>query len=155
MADILVLHGPNLNMLGQRENQHYGTTTLVQINQQLIARAQTLGHCIDTMQTNAEHDLIDAIQQTNANILIINAGGYTHTSVALRDAILARQLPTVEVHLSNIAAREPFRHQSLLSDIALGTIQGFGAHSYLLALEAAHHYLTTHCSQKDTVNGYA
>ncbi len=155
MATILVLHGPNLNMLGQREKQHYGTTTLAQINQQLTERAQSLGHHLSHIQSNAEHILIDAIQQSNANILIINAGGYTHTSVALRDAILASSLATIEVHLSNLAAREPFRHHSMISDIAIGTIQGFGAHSYLLALEAAHHFISTQSSQKDTIHGYA
>ncbi|MDF1795062.1 MAG: type II 3-dehydroquinate dehydratase [Coxiellaceae bacterium] len=155
MAKILALHGPNLNMLGQREKHHYGTTTLEQINQQLTERAQSLGHHLDTMQSNAEHILIDSIQQSQANLLILNAAGYTHTSIALRDAILAKQIPTIEVHLSNTAARETFRQQSLISDIAIGTIQGFGAHSYLLALDAAHQYISTQCSQKDTINGYA
>ncbi|MDF1761533.1 MAG: type II 3-dehydroquinate dehydratase [Coxiellaceae bacterium] len=155
MAKILVLHGPNLNMLGRRETQHYGTTTLAQINQQLVERAQSLNHQLSHIQSNAEHTLIDAIQQSDATILIINAGGYTHTSVALRDAILASHIATIEVHLSNLAAREPFRHHSMISDIAIGTIQGFGAHSYLLALEAAHHHVSTQSSQKDTIHGYA
>ncbi len=158
MAKMLVIHGPNLNMLGQREKQHYGITTLTQINDQLLQTANQFGHDLTAIQSNAEHALIDSIQQASLNqtadLLILNAGGYTHTSIALRDAVLASHLPMIEVHLSNTAAREPFRHQSLLSDIAIGTIQGFGALSYTLAVSAAHHYLSTHCKQKDTIDGH-
>ncbi len=156
MAKILILHGPNMNMLGKRESAHYGHTTLAQINQQLTEQAKLQHIELDIMQSNAEHALIDAIQQTDADLIIINAGGYTHTSIALRDALLATQITTIEVHLSNVAARESFRQHSLISDIALGTIQGFGAHSYLLALQAGHHHLLNHhCQQEETVDGHS
>jgi len=143
MARILVIHGPNLNLLGTREAQVYGQTALTAINQELLRRATAAGHELETFQSNHEGALVDCIQQrgTQAALLIINPGAYTHTSVAIRDAILAVGLPVLEVHLSNVHRREPFRQQSYLADIALGQVVGFGPHSYLLALQAACHWL--------------
>ena len=146
MANILVLHGPNLNLLGSREPEHYGQTTLEAINQQLTEHAKKLGYDLSSFQHNAESDLINRIQaaQTeNIDFIIINPAAYTHTSVALRDALLAVDIPFIEVHLSNVHAREPFRKHSYFSDKALGVIVGFGAYSYELALLAAHNYLST------------
>ena len=137
MANILVLHGPNLNLLGQRESQHYGHTTLAELNSRLHEQAKQAGHQLISKQSNAEHELIDHIQQASAQAIswiIINPAAYTHTSVALRDALLAVKLPFIEVHLSNIFAREDFRRHSYFSDIATGVISGFGAESYTLAL---------------------
>lgn len=138
MANILVLHGPNLNLLGLREPEVYGRTTLADINQQLEALAQQRGATLRTLQSNHEGALIDAIHEarTWANGILINPGGYTHTSVALRDAISAVALTCVEVHLSNIFKREEFRHHSFISPVALGTIAGFGWRSYTLGLAA-------------------
>ena len=144
MAKILVIHGPNLNLLGSREADLYGNTTLATINQSLSALATSLGHQLDSHQSNAEHTLVECIQQAKPaqiDFIIINPAAYTHTSVALRDALLAVEIPFVEVHLSNIIARESFRHYSYLADIAIGGIFGFGAYSYELALHAADHYL--------------
>ncbi len=143
MARILVMHGPNLNLLGTREPQVYGQTSLAEINQDLLQRAALAGHELETFQSNHEGALVDCIQQrgTQAALLIINPGAYTHTSIALRDAILAVGLPVIEVHLSNIHRREPFRRQSYLADIALGQVVGFGPYSYVLALQAACHWL--------------
>lgn len=144
MANILILHGPNLNLLGEREPQVYGSTTLDQINLQLTDTARSLGHELAILQSNAEHDLVDAIQKApknNVAFIIINPAAFTHTSVALRDALLAVKIPFVETHLSNPHAREAFRHRSFLADIAVGTLSGFGAYSYQLALHAADHYL--------------
>lgn len=156
MARFLVLHGPNLNMLGQREKEHYGNTTLAQINQQLANAARSHQIQLDIFQSNAEHELIEQIQTTEADLIILNAGGYSHSSIAIRDALLARQHPMIEVHISNVAARESFRQTSLLSDIAIGTIQGFGAYSYLLALQAGqHYYLNHHCQQEEPVDGHS
>lgn len=138
MAKILVLHGPNLNLLGQREPQHYGSVSLEDINTRLQAQAQEAGHELSCFQSNAEHELIDTIQQAPQNgfsMLLFNPAAFTHTSVALRDALLAVALPFIEVHLSNPYAREPFRHHSYFSDIAQGVICGFGAESYSLALQ--------------------
>lgn len=139
MAKILVLHGPNLNLLGVREPQVYGHDTLADINQQLADRAQAAGHELSWFQSNAEHELISRVHQCRddgtAHILC-NAGAFTHTSIALRDAFAAVAIPFIEVHLTNVHAREPFRHHSYLSDIAQGVICGFGADSYRLALEA-------------------
>ncbi|HYB98479.1 MAG TPA: type II 3-dehydroquinate dehydratase [Candidatus Limnocylindrales bacterium] len=135
---ILVVHGPNLNMLGSREPQVYGTTTLAQIDASLAALAKELGWTVESFQSNGEGDLVTRIQQaagTHAGILI-NPGAYTHTSVAIRDAVLACGLPTVECHLSNIHKREEFRHRSLIADVAVGQVMGFGADSYLLGLRA-------------------
>ncbi len=144
VAKILVLHGPNLNLLGVREPQIYGRETLADINQQLAARAQAAGHELAWCQSNAEHELIGRIHQGRDDqtaLILINAGAFTHTSIALRDALASVAIPFIEVHLSNVFAREPFRHHSYLSDIAIGVICGFGADSYRLALEAAIHRL--------------
>ena len=139
MAHILVLHGPNLNLLGTREQQIYGAMTLGEINQRLRQESVSAGHAMTILQSNHEGELVDAIQQqgSQAAVLIINPGAYTHTSIAIRDAILAVNIPTIEVHLSNIFRRESFRRQSYLADIAVGQIAGFGPQSYFLALQAA------------------
>lgn len=145
MAKILVLHGPNLNLLGTRETGIYGQSTLSDINTSLNNIAREMGHQISCHQSNAEHELINFIQSARnegIDIIVINPAAFTHTSVALRDALLAINIPFIEVHLSNIKAREAFRHESLVSDVALGGIFGFGAYSYELALRAADHYLT-------------
>ena len=143
MARILVMHGPNLNLLGTREPQVYGQTSLAEIDHELQQRAMAAGHELETFQSNHEGALVDCIQQrgTQAALLIINPGAYTHTSIAIRDAILAVGVPVIEVHLSNVYRREPFRRQSYLTDIALGQVAGFGPHSYMLALQAACHWL--------------
>ena len=134
---LLVLHGPNLNLLGQREPGLYGSRSLDEINAALMARAQALGAELECFQSNHEGALVDRIQAARGQCagLLINAGAYTHTSIALRDALLAVDIPFVEVHLSNVHAREPFRHHSYLADKALGVICGFGPTSYSLALE--------------------
>lgn len=140
MATILILHGPNLNLLGQREPEVYGHDTLDQINQRLQETAAGAGHRLLTTQSNAEHLLIEAIHKAGSqavDFIIFNPGAFTHTSIALRDALLGVAIPFIEVHLSNVHAREPFRRHSYLSDIALGIISGFGAGSYQLALQAA------------------
>jgi 3-dehydroquinate dehydratase-2 len=144
MAQILVIHGPNLNLLGSREPAIYGITTLADINQELQNQAQKLGHTVTTLQSNAEHELINAIQNAKLQqikLIVINPAAYGHTSIALRDALLAVAIPFIEVHLSNPLARETFRHHSYLADIAKGSICGFGVQSYYLALQAAHHLL--------------
>ena len=144
MTKILVLHGPNLNLLGTREADIYGVTTLESINAKLEKLASDLGHELAYHQSNAEHELVDRIQQAkkeNTDFIIINPAAFTHTSVAIRDALLAVEIPFIEVHLSNIKARESFRHESYLADIAIGGIYGFGAYSYELALFAADHQL--------------
>jgi 3-dehydroquinate dehydratase-2 len=135
---ILVLHGPNLNLLGTREPHIYGQTTLREIDLDLAGRAAELGLAVETFQSNHEGALVDRVQQARETAagIIVNAGGLTHTSVALRDAIAAVKLPTVEVHLSNLYAREEFRHRSLLAPICTGQIAGLGAMGYRLALEA-------------------
>ncbi len=140
MFNILALHGPNLNLLGEREPTHYGHTTLASINQQLVEMAQAAGHTLSTFQSNAEHELLEKIHvagQNQVNFIIINPAAFTHTSVALRDALLAVEIPFIEVHLSNVHAREPFRHHSYFSDIAIGVISGLGAQGYTFALQAA------------------
>lgn len=135
---IQVLHGPNLNLLGQREPDVYGSTTLVEIDANLVVQAKEAGCAIRSLQSNHEGVLIDEIHDcaTVAQGILINPGGFTHTSVALRDALLAVALPVVEVHLSNVFSREPFRRHSYLSDIAVGVISGFGPASYRLGLTA-------------------
>jgi 3-dehydroquinate dehydratase-2 len=140
MAKLLLLHGPNLNLLGTREPEIYGGETLQTVNNRLIEQAQSAGHQLDAQQSNAEHELIQSIHDAakdGVNFIIINPGAFTHTSVALRDALLGVAIPFIEVHLSNVHAREEFRHYSYFSDIALGVICGFGINSYELALTAA------------------
>jgi 3-dehydroquinate dehydratase-2 len=140
MASILVLHGPNLNLLGSREPEVYGRDTLEAINTRLALRAAAAGHELLAFQSNAEHALVERVQATRADgtaIVLVNPAAFTHTSVALRDAFAAVRTPFIEVHLSNPHAREPFRHHSYLSDLAVGVVCGFGAHSYVLALDAA------------------
>ncbi|AFZ31436.1 MULTISPECIES: type II 3-dehydroquinate dehydratase [Chroococcaceae] len=144
MHSILVLHGPNLNLLGQREPEVYGSTTLEDINDLLKKEAKSLGVVVAALQSNHEGSLIDAIHAAREKHqgILINAGAYTHTSVAIRDAIAAVKLPTVEVHLSNIYQREAFRHHSYIAPVVLGQISGFGAESYRLGLQALVHYLS-------------
>jgi len=140
VAKILVLHGPNLNLLGEREPEIYGRTTLAQIDADLAAIAQASGNEIATFQSNAEDQLIDRVQHARTDgtaMILINPAGFTHTSVALRDALAAVAIPFIEVHLSNVHAREAFRRHSYFSDLAVGVIAGFGADSYRFALEAA------------------
>ena len=140
MAKLLALHGPNLNLLGQREPQHYGHTTLNEIDGRLRTLAAQHGHALETFQSNAEHELVARIQGAPAAgvaFIIINPAAFTHTSVALRDALVAAAVPFIEVHLSNIHAREAFRRRSYLSDIAAGVISGLGPKGYELALLAA------------------
>ncbi len=140
MATILVLHGPNLNLLGTREPAVYGGTTLADIDQRLVEMAKSRGHHLQTMQSNAEYELIDRVhdaRREGINFIIINPAAFTHTSVALRDAFSAVAIPFIEVHLSNVHAREAFRRHSYFSDIAKGVICGFGARGYELALQAA------------------
>lgn len=140
MAELLVLHGPNLNLLGTREPEVYGTTTLQEIDQGLQQQAEAAGRTLESFQSNAEHALIERVQQAagdGTRFILINPGAFTHTSVALRDALLGVSIPFIEVHLSNVFAREPFRRHSYLSDAAVGVISGLGAHGYELALSAA------------------
>jgi len=131
---ILVINGPNLNMLGKREKSIYGEMTLESINEMLVKRADG-NALVEFFQSNHEGDIIGMIHRTDADGIILNAGAYTHTSIAIRDALLAVSKPVVEVHLSNVFAREEFRHKSYISDIAKGVISGFGAMSYVFALE--------------------
>jgi 3-dehydroquinate dehydratase-2 len=136
---VLVVHGPNLNLIGTREPAIYGSDTLTDIEQRLRRLARELNLTLDTFQSNGEGMLVDRIQtaRDSADVIVINAGAYTHTSVAIRDALLATGLPVVEVHLSNTYKREAFRHRSVIADIAVGQIVGFGGDSYLLGLRAA------------------
>ncbi len=140
MARILVLHGPNLNLLGTREPEVYGTDTLADINTRLEKVAASAGHQIECLQSNAEHVLVEAIHAAKAQqvaYIVINPGAFTHTSIALRDALLGVQIPFIEIHLSNVHAREEFRRRSYLSDIAQAVITGLGALGYEFALRAA------------------
>lgn len=144
MASILVLHGPNLNLLGTREPEVYGSTTLEDINQSLSELCQAQGHHLLVLQSNAEYELIERIhdaRQEGINFIVFNPAAFTHTSVALRDALAGTAIPFVECHLSNVFARETFRHHSYFSDIAVGVISGFGAQSYELALQVAFRHL--------------
>jgi 3-dehydroquinate dehydratase-2 len=138
---ILFLNGPNLNLLGQREPEVYGHMTLADIEGKVRKRASLLKADIDFRQTNSEGELVDWIQQARgkADVIVLNAAAYTHTSIALRDAISAVGVPTIEIHLSNVHAREEFRHKSLIAAVCKGVIAGFGDKSYILALEAAIH----------------
>ena len=140
MARLLVLHGPNLNLLGVREPGIYGRRSLADIDADLAARAEAAGHALESLQSNAEATLIDRLHRARTDgtcFVLINPAGFTHTSVALRDALAAVEIPFIEVHLSNPHAREPFRHQSYFSDLAVGVVAGFGADSYRYALDAA------------------
>jgi 3-dehydroquinate dehydratase-2 len=136
---ILFLNGPNLNLLGQREPETYGRTTLADIEGQVRERARERGVEIDFRQSNSEGELVSWIQQAkgSADVIVLNAAAYTHTSVALRDAISGTGVPTIEIHLSNVHAREEFRHKSYIAAVCRGQITGFGVNSYLLALDAA------------------
>lgn len=145
MARILVIQGPNLNILGLREPNIYGNMTLDKLHQSLVDEADDLGHELDAFQSPAEYEIVEKIHEAmdeGIDFVIINAAAYTHTSIAIRDAFLAAQLPFIEVHISNIFAREKFRHHSYLSDIANGVIVGFGVEGYFLALKAAHTFLS-------------
>ncbi|MDH5649999.1 MAG: type II 3-dehydroquinate dehydratase [Gammaproteobacteria bacterium] len=144
MAKILVLNGPNLNLLGRREPDHYGHTSLDQIQQELEDLVAQKGHELLFVQSNAEHELVNQIQaalKDEVAFIIINPAAFTHTSVALRDALAAVAIPFIEVHLSNIYAREAFRHKSYFSDVAVGVISGLGAQGYSLAVQAACEHL--------------
>ncbi len=144
MAELLLLNGPNLNLLGTREPEHYGSTSLADVTAHLQQIAADAGHNLTHLQSNAEHELVERIHtawREKVEFIIINPAAFTHTSVALRDALTAVQIPFVEVHLSNIHGREEFRRHSFFSDLAAGTISGLGAQGYELALQAALHYL--------------
>ena len=146
MASILALHGPNLNLLGHREPHIYGSDTLDDINQRLTTQCDDAGHQFSHLQSNSEAELIDRLHQARTDgtaFILVNFGGFTHTSIALRDAMLATELPFIEVHLSNLHAREAFRHKSYFADIAVGSIVGLGAQGYELALQAAISRLTS------------
>ena len=144
MKKILVIHGPNLNLLGKRETDIYGQVTLEGINKQISKLASELGVSVDFFQSNSEGELVSEIQKAMGNYeaLVVNPGAYTHTSIALRDAIAGVEIPTVEVHLSNIYQREEFRKKSMLADVAVGQITGFKIDSYLLGLRAAANLIT-------------
>lgn len=145
MAKFLVLNGPNLNLLGSREPKHYGATRLADIEQQLTKSAQEAGHELTCFQSNAEHELINRIQAAAAektDFIIINPAAFSHTSVAMRDALSAVAIPFIEIHLSNIYAREEFRRHSYFSEVAVGVISGLGAQGYTLALSAAINHLS-------------
>ncbi|MEQ8857194.1 MAG: type II 3-dehydroquinate dehydratase [Pseudomonadales bacterium] len=140
MARLLVLHGPNLNLLGSREPEVYGHDTLADIDARLQKLVAEAGHRLTCLQSNAEHVLVDAVHGAKADgvdFIVFNPGAFTHTSIALRDALLGVAIPFIEVHLSNVHSREPFRQHSYLSDVAVGVITGLGAHGYELALQAA------------------
>ena len=151
MAEILVLNGPNLNLLGEREPQYYGRTSLEQINARLAEIAAAAGHRIQFFQSNAEHDLVERVHQAlrdQVAFILINPAAFTHSSIALRDALAAAAIPFIEVHLSNVQAREPFRRHSYFSDLAIGVISGLGALGYELALAAAIERLKTEPADK-------
>ncbi len=139
MANLLLINGPNLNLLGSREPEIYGGTGLGDVESTLQALAADAGHTLDTYQSNAEHEIVDRIQQAagSTDFMLLNPGAFTHTSISMRDALLAVQIPFIEIHLSNIFAREEFRQVSFFSDIAAGCIFGLGVTGYELALDAA------------------
>lgn len=146
MHKLLLLNGPNLNLLGQREPEVYGHETLADVVQRAQTMAKKLGHSMQDFQSNAEHDLINRIHQAKADavaLIIFNPGAFTHTSIALRDALLGVDIPFIELHLSNVFAREEFRQHSYLSDIAIGVISGMGAKGYELAVQAADNKLSS------------
>ena len=146
MSVFLLINGPNLNLLGSREPEVYGATRLEDIEARCVALAGELGHELSCFQSNAEHELIDRVQKAAADgvdFIILNPGGFTHTSVALRDAFLAVQIPFIEIHLSNTFAREEFRQNSYFSDISRSCLFGFGAYGYELALQAASHFVAS------------
>ncbi|WP_346838742.1 type II 3-dehydroquinate dehydratase [Microbulbifer sp. SAOS-129_SWC] len=150
MAKILLLHGPNLNLLGTREPQIYGATTLAEIDSAARAQCEAAGCEFACLQSNSEAELIDRVQAAmgeGVDFIVINPAAFTHTSVALRDALAAVAIPFIELHLSNPHAREPFRHHSYLSDLARGVICGFGAQSYTLAVQAAIHQIGAGANQ--------
>ena len=139
-----MLNGPNLNLLGEREPEVYGTTTLAEINARILNLATALGNTLSSFQSNAEHELVDKIHEakkTGVDFILINPGAFTHTSIALRDAMLGTQIPFIEVHLSNVFSREEFRKSSYLSDIAVAVVSGLGGYGYELALMGAERYL--------------
>ena len=145
MAKLLLLNGPNLNLLGGREPGIYGTDSLPDIESRLLRQAEDRGHSLATFQSNAEHELVERIHEAGAEgieAIIFNPGAYTHTSIALRDALLGMNIPFVEIHISNVFARETFRHHSYLSDVARGVISGLGVHGYELALSAVDSWFT-------------
>ena len=145
MSSFLLINGPNLNLLGSREPDVYGATSLADIEVRSSEFAKELGHTLDCFQSNAEHELIDRVQQAQVDgveFIILNPGGFTHTSIAIRDALLAVQIPFIEIHLSNTFAREEFRHNSYFSDIAKSCLFGFGAFGYELALQAASQHVS-------------
>ncbi len=147
MANILVLNGPNLNLLGSREPEHYGRTTLADIDRHLQHLASQAGHTLSSLQSNAESELVERIhlaQSEDVAFIIINPAAFTHTSIALRDALSAVAIPFIEVHLSNVHAREAFRQHSYFSDLAVGVISGLGAQGYELALDAVIRKLSNH-----------
>ena len=144
MANILIIHGPNLNLLGQREPEQYGHVTLAEIDEELAKLGQDSGHKTAHLQSNAEDVLVDRIHQApreNVSFILINPAAFTHTSIAIRDALAAVKIPFIEVHLSNIHAREEFRRKSYFSDLAIGVICGFGRRSYEMAMQSAIEYL--------------
>jgi 3-dehydroquinate dehydratase-2 len=143
MAALLLINGPNLNLLGTREPELYGATTLADIENRLLAEAGELGHTLSAVQSNAEAELVDSVQAAAGNIdfILINPGAFTHTSVSLRDALLGVAIPFIEIHISNIHAREEFRRQSYFSDVAAGIIAGLGPQGYSLGLLAADNLL--------------
>jgi len=147
VAKLLLINGPNLNLLGQREPEKYGYSTLAELDSRAVQHAASLGHQLLCFQSNAEHALIDRIHAAKSEsigFIVINPGAFTHTSIALRDALLAVAIPFIEVHLSNVYARESFRHHSYLSDCAVGVISGLGAQGYEFAISAAASQITGH-----------
>jgi len=144
MASLLLINGPNLNLLGSREPGVYGETNLAEVESRLTSLAGEQGHELQCFQSNAEHEIVDQVQQAatdKVDFILLNPGAFTHTSIAIRDALLAVSIPFIEIHLSNVFAREDFRHNSYFSDIAAGCLFGLGAYGYELALKAAHRQL--------------